>query len=105
MDKPSIDMSEAGRRGMPFAARFQGLLIIVMFVSLALIAQQWAKQLYQIGLPLLMLAAFLQIAFGNIPPNSNFKTSMKLLAITWIITGALFYASVKLAPTLIEVTR
>ncbi len=90
---------------MPFAARFQGLLIIVMFVSLALIAQPWTKQLYQIGLPLLMLAAFLQIAFGNIPPNANFMTSMKLLAITWIITAVLFYASVKLAPTLIEATR
>ncbi len=90
---------------MPFAARFQGILIVVMFASLALIAQQWTKQLYQVGLPLLMLAAFLQIAFGNISPNANFKTSMKLLAITWIITAALFYASVKLAPTLIEATR
>ena len=105
MDEAPIDMSKAGRRGMPFAARFQGLLIIVMFVSLALIAQQWTKTLYQIGLPLLMLAAFLQIAFGNIPPNANFKTSMKLLAITWIITAALFVISVKLAPTLIEATR
>lgn len=105
MDEPAIDMSEAGRRNLPFAARFQGLLIIVMFLSLALIAQQWNKLLYQVGLPLLMLAAFLQIAFGNIPPNTGFKKSMVMLAITWLITGALFYVSVKLAPTLIEATR
>lgn len=105
MDEPAIDMSEAGRRSLPFAARFQGLLIIVMFLSLALIAQQWNKLLYQVGLPLLMLAAFLQIAFGNIPPNTGFKKSMVMLAITWLITGALFYVSVKLAPTLIEATR
>lgn len=105
MDEAPIDMSKAGRQSMPFAARFQGLLIIVMFVSLAFIAQQWTKMLYQIGLPLLMLAAFLQIAFGNIPPNTGFKKSMVMLAITWLITGALFVISVKLAPTLIEATR
>lgn len=89
----------------PFAARVQGLLILVMFAALALIGQQNQKELYKIGLPVLMIAAFLQIAFGNIPPKANFKRSMILLAIIWLIIGGIFVISVLIAPTLIESTR
>jgi hypothetical protein len=97
----------AERRGfrLPFAARFQGLLILIMFAGLFLIGQQWDKRLYQIGLPVLVIAAFLQIAFGNIPPRSNWKQSMLLLALTWIIVAAVFVLAVKLAPTMIERSR
>src|SRR5262245_50180552 len=90
---------------LPFAARFQGILIVVMLVGLVLIGQQIDKRLYQIGLPLLVLAAFLQIAFGNIPPRSNFKQSMLLLLLTWVIVGAVFAAGILLAPTLIDMSR
>jgi hypothetical protein len=90
---------------MPFAARVQGLLIIVMFIGLFLIGQQRDKQLYQIGLPVLVIAAFLQIAFGNIPPRSNWKQSLLLLALTWVIVAAVFVAAIKLAPTLIDRSR
>jgi hypothetical protein len=90
---------------LPFAARFQGILIIVMLVGLVLIGQQIDKQLYRFGLPLLVLAAFLQIAFGNIPPRSNFRQSMLLLALTWVIVGAVFAAGILLAPTMIDRSR
>jgi hypothetical protein len=90
---------------LPFAARFQGVLIIVMLAGLILIGQQIDKQLYKIGLPLLVLAAFLQIAFGNIPPRSNLKQSILLLALTWVIVGAVFAAGILLAPTLIDRSR
>jgi len=90
---------------LPFAARIQGILIFVMFGALVLIGQQRNKQFYQIGLPVLVVAAFLQIAFGNIPPRSNWKQSLLLLALTWVIVGAVFFASIKLAPTLIDRSR
>ena len=90
---------------LPFAARVQGVLIFVMFAGLVLIGQQRDKQLYQIGLPVLVVAAFLQIAFGNIPPRANWKRSLVLLAVTWIIVGAVFFAGIKLAPTLIDRSR
>jgi hypothetical protein len=90
---------------LPFAARFQGALIVVMLVGLVLIGQQIDKQLYKFGLPLLVLAAFLQIAFGNIPPRSNLKQSLLLLALTWVIVGAVFAAGILLAPTLIDQSR
>lgn len=76
-----------------------------MFAGLILIAQQANKTLYQLGLPLLVLAAFLQIAFGNISPTAGFWRSLKLLAITWVIVVAVFLLGVLLAPTLIDLTR
>ncbi len=93
------------RRGLPFAARFQGILIAVMVVAFVLIAQQRIKELYQIGLPLLVVAAFLQIAFGNIPPSAGFVKSMKLLILTWVIVAGVFGLGIWLAPDLIEASR
>ena len=92
-------------RRLPFAARFQAVLIGVMFVGFVLIAQQWSKPLFQFGLPLLCLAAFLQIAFGNIPPASGFGKSMALLALTWLIVAAVFALGIYLAPHLIQLGR
>ena len=93
------------KQRMPFAAQFQGILIVVMLLGLILIAQRQNLTLYRIGLPLLIVAAFLQIAFGNIPPRSGFLRSMVLLVITWAIVAAVFYISVQLAPDLIEASR
>ena len=90
------------RRPLPFAAMFQAVLIVVMFAAFVLILQQNVKVLYQIGLPVLVVAAFLQIAFGNIPPNTRFVKSMGLLAMTWAIVAVLIYAAVQITPSLIQ---
>lgn len=92
-------------RATPFAARFQTILIAVMFVGFALIAQRFSKTLYQVGLPLLILAAFLQIAFGNISPTAGFAKSMRQLALTWVLVGAVFGLGIVLAPLLIDFGR
>jgi hypothetical protein len=96
---------EYSRRPLPFAARFQAILIVVLFATFLLILQQGNKQLYQIGLPLLVLAAFLQIAFGNIPPSTRFLKSMGLLLLTWGIVAALVVFAVQITPTLIQLGR
>ena len=90
---------------VPFAARFQGILIAVLLVGMILVGQQFSKPLYQFALPLLVVAAFAQIAFGNIPPTSGFKKSMALFILTWAIIAALIALSVFLAPTLIGLGR
>jgi hypothetical protein len=96
---------EYSRRPLPFAARFQAMLIVVLFATFLLILQQGNKQLYQIGLPLLVLAAFLQIAFGNIPPSTRFVKSMGLLLLTWGIVAALIVIAVQITPSLIQLGR
>ena len=96
---------EYSRRPLPFAARFQAILIVVMFATFLLILQQGNKQLFQIGLPLLVLAAFLQIAFGNIPPSTRFVKSMGLLLMTWGIVALLIVVAVRITPSLIQLGR
>ncbi len=96
---------EFSRRPLPFAARFQAILIVVLFATFLLILQQRNKQLYQIGLPLLVLAAFLQIAFGNIPPSTRFVKSMGLLVLTWGIVAVLIVVAVQITPNLIQLGR
>ena len=96
---------EYSRRRLPFAARFQALLIVVLFATFLLILQQGNKQLYQIGLPLLVVAAFLQIAFGNIPPSTRFVKSMGLLLMTWGIVAVLIVVAVQITPSLIQLGR
>jgi hypothetical protein len=96
---------EYSRRSLPFAARFQAILIVVMFAAFLLILQQGNKQLYQIGLPVLVVAAFLQIAFGNIPPTTRFLKSMGLLVMTWAIVAVLIVVAVRITPSLIQLGR
>jgi hypothetical protein len=96
---------EYARRPMPFAARFQAILIVVMFGAFVLILQQGNKQLYQIGLPVLVVAAFMQIAFGNIPPTTGFVKSMALLLMTWAIVAVLIVVAVRITPNLIQLGR
>jgi hypothetical protein len=93
------------RQPLPFAARFQAILIVVMFAAFLLILQQGNKQLYQIGLPVLVVAAFLQIAFGNIPPTTRFLKSMGLLVMTWAIVAVLIVVAVRITPSLIQLGR
>ena len=96
---------EYSRQPLPFAARFQAILIVVMFAAFVLILQQGNKQLYQIGLPVLVVAAFLQIAFGNIPPATGFLKSMGLLLMTWAIVAVLIVVAVRITPELINLGR
>ena len=102
---PETPVAGTPRQGLPFAARFQGILIGVMCLGLVLIMQQRSKELYQVGLPLLVVAAFLQIAFGNIPPQSGFVRSLLLLLLTWAIVAAVFALGILFAPELIDLTR
>ncbi len=99
---PGALPADLARRSMPFAARFQAILIVVMFAAFVLILQQGNKQLYQIGLPVLVVAAFLQIAFGNIPPTTGFVKSMGLLVMTWAIVAVLIVVAVRITPNLIQ---
>ncbi len=95
----------AATRRLPFAARMQAILVVVMVVAFILIGQQFDKRIYQIGLPLLVLASFTQIAFGNIPPTAGVRKSLGLLALTWVIVIAFFVVAVNIAPQLIALGR
>ena len=64
----------------PFATVMQGVLIVLLVISLVLIAQQAIRPL-SVGFLLLVVSAIVQIGFGNVPPTADFKKSMGLLGL------------------------
>lgn len=89
----------------PFAAIVQGLLVILLVISFAMITQQLYETIYRSGFLLLIASTFVQIAFGNIPPEANFKQSIKLTAITFAIIVIIFGLGIFLAPHLVNLGR
>jgi len=83
----------------------QGVLIVLLILSLVLIAQQASFNLYHVGFLMLVISAIIQIGFGNVPPTSDFKKSMGLLGIYLLVIAAVFGLGIILAPTLIRLAR
>jgi hypothetical protein len=89
----------------PFAARLQTVLVGLLLLSLVLIAQQWNRDVYTLGMLMLIVATLVQIPFGNAPPESKFGPSMKFLGIGLAILAAVFAVSILLVPTLLKLGR
>jgi len=88
-----------------FTSVMQLLLVLLMLLSILLIGQRVEFAGYKIGLILLTITAFSQIAFGNIQPSANFGQAMKMYAIYMGITAAIFILSIALAPVLVGLGR
>ena len=82
----------------PFASRFQSAMIVLLIISLVLIAQQFSKTVYQIGIVMLVISTFLQIGASNIDPKADFKGSMKVMGIAMTIIAVVFTAGILLVP-------
>jgi membrane protease YdiL (CAAX protease family) len=89
----------------PFAARLQSYLIVALIVSLVLIAQQFNKTVYQIGIVMLIVSTFLQIGASNIDPKADFKGSMKVMGIALSIVAIVFALGIYLVPIFLELGR
>jgi len=89
----------------PFAARLQTALIVLLLLGLVLIAQQWSKDVYKIGMLVLIGAALIQMPFGNASPEWDFGQSMKFLAIGLAILASVFAISILIVPTLLKLGR
>jgi len=89
----------------PFAAVVQFILAIWMLVSIVMIGQQFSMNIYQIGLISLVVTAFSQIAFGNIPATANFRRSMVLYFRIILIIVIIFVVSILAAPYLVALGR
>lgn len=88
-----------------FAAVVQAILIGLLLLSMALIGQRFSMELYQAGLILLVVSTLSQIAFGNIPPTSNFGKSMRMYVTFMAVTAVVFAISIIVAPLLVSLGR
>ncbi len=92
-------------KSTPFAARFQLILIIMLLVSLVLIAQQFSKDVYKVGLVLLVITTIFQIGASNVPSTANAKQTARIMAIAFAIVIVVFVVSIILTPYLINLGR
>jgi hypothetical protein len=81
------------------------VLVVLMLVSFALIAQQRFKVLYQAGFLVLVASTFAQIVFGNIAPTAGLAKSMKQLGLGLAIIAAVFGLGAVLTPLLVNLGR
>ena len=89
----------------PFAAMMQGILVILLALSFAMITQQFNETIYRLGFLLLIASTFVQIVFGNLPPEANFKQSIKFTAVVFLIIAIVFGLGIFLAPHLVNLGR
>ena len=89
----------------PFAAIVQGMLVILLAVSFAMITQQFSETIYRLGLLLLIASAFVQVVFGNLPPEANLKQSLKFTAFVFSIIAIVFGVGIFIAPYLVNLGR
>jgi fucose 4-O-acetylase-like acetyltransferase len=88
-----------------FAANVQLALIVLMLVSFVLMAQQYDRSIYSLGLNALIVFTLLQIVFGNIPSHFNFRQSMVGVIIGAVIISAIVILSINLVPSLLMLGR
>ena len=88
-----------------FGARMQGIVILLMLLSVVLIIQKFSMKLYNAGLLLLIASGISQMAFGNIPSSASFKESRNTIVIAYLIVACVFGLGILLAPVLINIGR
>jgi hypothetical protein len=85
-----------------FASTIQIALIIVLTVNFILIAQTIDRDIFGVGIFALIIFTLIQIAFGNISPQANFRQSMIGLVIAAVIISVVIGLSIWLAPSLVQ---
>lgn len=93
------------RRRWAFASVVQVALIILLLASFALITQQVERDVYEIGVMALVILTIIQIPFGNIPAQTNFRNSMLGAIVGVVIVIAIVAFSIWLVPYLIQLGR
>lgn len=89
-------------RAMPFASIIQFSLIILMLVCFVLIAQQYDRDFYRVGVTGLIFFTLLQIGYGNIPQDANLRKALLGTAVTIVILAFIVWLSISLVPWLID---
>jgi hypothetical protein len=90
------------RRGWAFASTIQITLIVMLTATFILMAQQVDRDFYEVGVLALIILTILQVPFGNIPAQANFRNSMLGLFVGLVIIAAVVAFSIWLVPYLIR---
>lgn len=92
-------------RGLTFQQRAEIVLIGLLALGFVLIAQQASMVLYQVGLTLVIVATFLEIAVGNVPIEASPGKALRRIALFLAIIAAVFALGIFLVPHLTALGR
>jgi hypothetical protein len=93
------------RQNWAFASVIQVTLIVSLIMTFILMTQRVERDVYNVGVFALIILTLIQIGFGNISPQANFRQSMVGIAITAVILGFVVWLSIALVPFLIGLGR
>lgn len=88
-----------------FPEMLETTLIVGLLAGILLIAQRYDLTLYKIGLCILVVSTFLQIAVGNLRKDASVLRSLTFIATVLLIVAAIFAAGVLLVPTFAQLGR
>ena len=92
-------------RNKPFPVAAEIVLIAAMMIGFAMIMQRTFMWMYQLGLAVVVIATFLEIAVGNVPKEANFRRSVKFIALFLSIIVVVFTIGILLVPYLTGLGR
>lgn len=81
------------------------VLIVSLLVGIGLIAQRYSLIWFKIGLGVLVISTFLQIAVGNLPKDASVARSLVLIVAILAVVAAVFAIGIALVPVLSQMGR
>ena len=96
---------KAKKRKVAFATRAQNWVLGLLVVALLLVAQPFTIDIFGIGVYVLAIAVFLQIAVSNVAPNAGIRKTITKSVIILAIIAILFVFSIWVTPILVEMGR
>ena len=88
-----------------FAEVFELVLLSAFALGFVLIAQRVSQTLFQIGLGIVVISTFLEIAVGNIPVGASVRRSLVMIMVYLCIIAAVFGIGIALVPYLTDLGR
>jgi type IV secretory pathway TrbL component len=90
---------------IPFSARVQSIIIVLMLICFVLIAQQFSSTLYSIGLTAIIIITLCNMAFSNMRSDLGVRDAMIAFARIMGIVALIFAIGIVIAPRLIMMGR
>ena len=90
---------------MTFQERAEIVLIFALALGFILIAQRSSQTLFQIGLVVVVISTFLEIAVGNVRSNASTREALMSVIGILAIIAAVFVLGIQLVPYLTELGR
>lgn len=101
----TLDPVVEEKRKVAFATRAQNWVMVLLIVALLLVAQPFTIDIFGIGVYVLAIAVFLQIAVSNVVPTAGVRKTITKSVIILAIIAVLFVFSIWVTPILVEMGR